>query len=96
MTKHLKHENTAIPGCGFHHIAIRTGNWDASMKFWVDAMGFTPAANWGEAPKRAAGAEVTVEPKTLAPFPNQDFPVRLAFIKGPDGEICEFFQNDVL
>ncbi len=143
MNKRLKHENTRIPGCGFHHIAIRTGNWDASMKFWADAMGFTPAANWGEAPSRAvmldtgdgnylevferesveattgespilhlcfrvddcdaaveraraAGAEVTVEPKTLEPFPNQDFSVRLAFIKGPDGEICEFFQNDVL
>ncbi len=42
---------------------------------------------------RAAGAEVTVEPKDVDVF---GFPVRIGFVKGPDGEICEFFQNEVL
>jgi len=42
---------------------------------------------------RAAGAEVTMEPKNVEVF---GFPVRIAFVKGPDGEICEFFQNEVL
>jgi glyoxylase I family protein len=45
---------------------------------------------------RAAGAEVTVEPKTVAIFGEPKIPVRLAFFKGPDGEICELFQNEVL
>jgi len=45
---------------------------------------------------RAAGAEVTVEPKTVAVFGEPRIPVRLAFFKGPDGEICELFQNEVL
>jgi glyoxylase I family protein len=45
---------------------------------------------------RAAGAEITVEPKTIAVFGEPKIPVRLAFFKGPDGEICELFQNEVL
>jgi len=45
---------------------------------------------------RAAGAQITVEPKTIAVFGEPKIPVRLAFFKGPDGEICELFQNEVL
>jgi len=45
---------------------------------------------------RAAGAEVTVEPKDIAVFGEPKIPVRLAFFKGPDGEICELMQQDVL
>ena len=139
-----KQENATVPGCGFHHVAIRTADWDRSLAFWQGAMGFTPAVAWGEAPRRAcmldtgdgnyleiferdplpagpsddaailhfcfrtndcdaaleraraAGAEVTVEPKTVAIFGEPKIPVRLAFFKGPDGEICELFQNEVL
>jgi glyoxylase I family protein len=136
--------NTHVPGCGFHHVAIRTADWEKSLRFWQDAMGFTPAVEWGEAPRRAcmmdtgdgnyleiferdplpegvsrdseilhfcfrtddcdaaleraraAGAEVTVEPKTISVFGEPRIPVRLAFFKGPDGELCELFQNEVL
>jgi glyoxylase I family protein len=139
-----KHKNNLIQGCGFHHVAIRTSNWDRSLEFWQKGMGFEPAVQWGEAPRRAimldtgdgnyleiferdpvpegvpseaailhfclrtddcdaaleraraAGAEVTVEPKTVAIFGEPKIPVRLAFFKGPDGEICELFQNEVL
>lgn len=138
-----KHQNTAVAGCGFHHVAIRTSDWDASMKFWQEGLGFGPAIQWGDAPRRAcmldmgdgnhleifereppqtveseaailhfclrtddcdaavqrakeAGAEVTVEPKSLDIVGDITVPVRIAFIKGPGGEICEFFQNEVL
>ena len=44
---------------------------------------------------RAAGAEITVEPKDVdIQSRPQNTPVRLAFCTGPDGEIIEFFQND--
>ena len=139
-----RHQNTAVPGCGFHHVAIRSADWDRSVRFWQDALGFRMAVQWGEAPRRAcmldtgdgnyleiferdpvpggvpsegailhvcfraddcdtaleraraAGAEVTVEPKTVEIFGEPKIPVRLAFFKGPDGEICELFQNQVL
>lgn len=137
-------ENTVVSGCGFHHVAIRTANWERSLRFWQEGMGFHPAVQWGEAPRRAcmldtgdgnyleiferdplpdgpseqaailhfcfrtdhcdaaleraraAGADVTVEPKDVAVFGEPKIPVRLAFFKGPDGEICELFQNAVL
>lgn len=143
--RRTKHENEIIPGCGFHHVAIRTADWDRSLGFWRDGMGFRLAVQWGEAPRRAclldtgdgnyleiferdplpngpddaaagilhfcfrtrdcdasteraraAGAAVTLEPKTVAVFPDPIGPVCIAFFKGPDGEICELFQNDVL
>jgi glyoxylase I family protein len=137
--------NTQIPGCGFHHIAIRTSNWDKSLQFYQEGIGFTMKIQWGEAPKRAcmldtgdgnyleiferetapqstsdeepnilhlcfraddvdaaverarsAGAEVTVEPKYPEPFQKIGVHAKIAFVKGPDGELCEFFECDTL
>ena len=45
--------NPKIPGCGFHHIAIRTHDWDKSIRFYCDGLGFVEKISWGEAPKRA-------------------------------------------
>jgi glyoxylase I family protein len=139
-----KTENELIAGSGFHHVAIRTSDWDRSLAFWRDGMGFHLAVAWGEAPRRACmldtgdgnyleiferdpapggwpsegailhfalrtndcdaaleraralGAEVTMESKSLEPFGDPPIPIRIAFFKGPDGEICELFQNEVL
>jgi glyoxylase I family protein len=43
---------------------------------------------------RAAGAEVTVEPKDVVLTSDPPTPIRVAFCKGPDGEVIEFFQDD--
>jgi catechol 2,3-dioxygenase-like lactoylglutathione lyase family enzyme len=63
----------------FLHVAIRTTDVDGAV-----------------ARARAAGMEVTVEPKDVTiqgrPFA---VPVRLAFFKGPGGEVIELFQNDL-
>ncbi len=139
-----KQANRTVPGCGFHHVAIRTARWERSLRFWTEGMGFQLAVQWGEAPRRAcmldtgdsnyleiferdalsegpaehaailhfclraddcdaateraraAGAEITMEPKSLSVFGEPKIPVRIAFFKGPDGEICELFQNEVL
>ena len=44
---------------------------------------------------RAAGAVVTVEPKDVNIPSNPVLPVRIAFFKGPDGEVIELFQNEL-
>jgi glyoxylase I family protein len=44
---------------------------------------------------RAAGAEVTVEPKDVMLPADPPIPARIAFCKGPDGELIEFFQNEM-
>lgn len=133
--------NSVVRGCGFHHIAIRTGDWNKSLRFWTQGLGFTPKIEWGEAPSRAcmldtgdgnyleiferpstpaptsgeepiilhfafraddceqavekaraAGGEVTLEPKFPDVFDAIGIKAKIAFIKGPDGEICEFFE----
>lgn len=128
--------NRVIGGGGFHHVAIRVQDFDASVKFYTEVLGFTERVRWGEGdgrgilldtgdgnyleifaggkpgPKpegaflhlalrtdnvdaaidvvRKAGMEVTVEPKDVSLGP---IPARIAFFKGPDGEIIEFFQE---
>ncbi len=44
---------------------------------------------------RAAGAAVTKEPKDVMLPSHPPLKVRVAFIKGPDGEQIEFFQNEL-
>ncbi len=40
--------NETIHGGGFHHVAIRAYDFDASMKFYVDGLGFKRRYGWGE------------------------------------------------
>jgi len=46
-------ENRIVPGCGFHHVAVRVHNFDASFEFYK-ALGMTVAVTWGEGDSRAA------------------------------------------
>ena len=138
-------QNKTIPGCGFHHVAIRTAKWDESIRFYTEGLGFNQKITWGEAPRRAvmldtgdgnyleifereaiengpddnrasilhfalraddceaavekarvAGAEVTLEPKVPEPFTQLGLKTKIAFIKGPDGEVVEFFESENL
>lgn len=50
MTGH----NSKIGGGGFHHVAMRVKDFDASLKFYVEGLGFAVAHTWGEGDKRAA------------------------------------------
>jgi glyoxylase I family protein len=131
--------NAKIGGGGFHHVALKVRDFDATLKFYVEGLGCTEALLWGEGDSRgalldsgdgnyievfaggskeikpdsaiihfafrsdnvdaaieaarAAGAEITVEPKDGAFRTNPPVPIRIAFCKGPDGEVIEFFQT---
>jgi glyoxylase I family protein len=131
--------NNKIGGGGFHHIAIKVRDFDASVKFYSEGFGFKERLSWGEGDgrgilldtgdgnylevfaggskeikpegsmihmafrtndvtqaieaARAAGAEITVEPKAIIISDNPPTPVIIAFCKGLDGEIIEFFQS---
>ncbi|WP_138751210.1 VOC family protein [Paenibacillus sinopodophylli] len=128
--------NTKIGGGGFHHIAIRVYDFDKTVAFYTEVLGFTERIRWGEGDSRGimldtgdgnylevfaggkegqkdegaflhfalrsdnvtdaielareAGMEITVEPKEIV---IHDIPVRIAFFKGPDGEIIELFES---
>src|SRR5262249_22750270 len=137
--------NDVVQGCGFHHVAIRVTDFDRTLRFYTETLGFRKALQWGEgdgracmldtgdgnylevfagakrAPgeavpegaiihfamrtrnldetlerARAAGAQVTMEPKSLEIRGDRTVPVRIAFFKGPDGEVVELFQNEIL
>lgn len=49
----MANKNTAIGGGGFHHVAIRVVNFDESVKFYTEGLGFTKKISWGENEKRA-------------------------------------------
>ena len=40
-------KNTIIPGCGIHHISIRTHSWDDSIHFYRDVLGMSVVAVFG-------------------------------------------------
>jgi glyoxylase I family protein len=134
-------QNATIGGGGFHHVAIRAHDFDASVRFYTETLGFAEKIAWGEGDSRAimldtgdgnyleifaggqagskpegailhfairttdcdaaferarlAGVEVTTEPKSVdIPSRPGPTPVRIAFFKGPDGEIIELIQNE--
>ena len=136
----MENTNQKIPGCGFHHIAIRTNDWDKSIRFYCNGLGFVEKISWGATPKRAvmldtgdgnyleiferaeaptlsgepnllhlcfrtndcaqavetarrARAEVTTEPTVPGAFTKLGLKTTIAFVKGPDGEIIEFFES---
>ena len=131
-----------VPMQGFHHLALRARDFDASVRFYTQALGFAPKLAWGEGDGRAvmldcgnnncleifagakedrpegvllhfalrttdvdgavqravaAGAVVTIEPRSIAfPDPANPAPVRLAFCRGLDGEVIEFFCSETI
>jgi glyoxylase I family protein len=130
--------NAAIGGGGFHHVALKAKDFDRSVRFYTQALGFKEKLRWGEGggraimldtgdgssleifaggtggtPEgallhfalrtadcgaaleraRAAGAPVTMEPQDVDIPSRPVVRVRIAFCKGPDGEVIEFFQS---
>ncbi len=45
-------KNTSIGGGGFHHLALRARDFEKSLKFYTEVMGFKVAMGWGEKGKR--------------------------------------------
>lgn len=46
--------NTRFSGSGFHHIALRARDFDHSLAFYTEQMGFPVAHQWGEGAGRIA------------------------------------------
>ncbi|MFZ9681816.1 MAG: VOC family protein [Cephaloticoccus sp.] len=45
--------NAILGNGGFHHVAIKTRDWDATLRFYRDGLGCTDRVTWAEPPKRA-------------------------------------------
>lgn len=136
----MRGNNAVLGGGGIHHVAIRAGDFDASVRFYKELLGFKEAASWGSGDNRAimldtgdgncleifaggsreqkpegaflhialrtgncdtiiegvrsAGLQITVEPKDVVLESSPPLPARIAFFKGPDGEVIELFQTE--
>jgi len=130
--------NKKVPNIGVHHLALSAVDFDKSIKFYTEGLGFEIVAEWGEGAGRAAlldigngshfeifangnsnaqqnekfvhfafatsnpdiayenavaaGAASHMTPKSLDIPANPPLPVRIAFVRGPDGEVLEFFK----
>jgi glyoxylase I family protein len=49
----MQGNNNVLGGGGFHHVAIRVKDFDASVKFYKEVLGFKQHLAWGEDNKRA-------------------------------------------
>ncbi len=135
---------TGVHGPGFHHLALRAFDFDATVRFYTEGLGFRRAYGWGEGDGRAvmldvgdgnyleifaggkpvpddapegawlhvafrvadtdaalasavaAGARTTVEPISVPIDGDRPLVFRVAFCKGLNGEVIEFFNNDEL
>lgn len=131
--------NNILGGGGFHHIAINTADFDNTVKFYTEILGFKIALSWSKDGNRAttldagdgaclevfevssatskevgpfihaalrttrcddviervrtAGMEIVKEPTDVVLQSTPSVPARIAFFKGPNGELFELFQN---
>lgn len=46
--------NKKFSSCGFHHVALRASDFDKSLRFYSEGMGFPVAHSWGEGAGRIA------------------------------------------
>lgn len=46
--------NTVFSNCGYHHIALRARDYERSLAFYTEGMGFPVAHQWGEGETRIA------------------------------------------
>lgn len=45
--------NPILGGGGFHHVCMKTRDWDTTMRFYKEGLGCTEKIAWSAAPKRA-------------------------------------------
>jgi len=68
---------------GFHHVCLKTREWDRTLAFYGETLGFTVKVAWRAAPQRAALLD-TGDGNYLEVFED------LAYVPAPNGSILHF------
>lgn len=75
--------NSILGGGGFHHVCVKTRDWDRTMRFYQETLGCTPKIAWRAAPQRAIMLD-TGDGNYLEVFED------LAYTPAPDGAVLHF------
>ncbi len=75
--------NPILGDAGFHHVCLKTRDWDATRRFYCDTLGFTEKVAWRSAPNRAALYDVG-NGNYLEVFED------LAYVPAADGALLHF------
>ena len=68
---------------GFHHVCIKTRDWDRTLAFYVTTLGFTEKITWRAAPNRAVMLD-TGDGNYLEVFED------LAYVPAANGAVIHF------
>ena len=68
---------------GFHHVCLKTRDWDRTLAFYCATLGFTEKITWRTAPNRAAMLD-TGDGNYLEVFED------LAYTSAPNGAVIHF------
>lgn len=58
MSAQAPSNNQVIPGCGFHHLAVKVHDFERSVAFYKQGLGFREVISWGEGDGRAVMLDV--------------------------------------
>ena len=50
----MPHVNPILGGGGFHHVCLKTRDWDRTLRFYQETLGCAVTLAWRSAPQRAA------------------------------------------
>lgn len=51
----MAYHNPVLGGGGIHHVALKTRNWDASLAFYKEVLGFSEKITWAYPDGKRAG-----------------------------------------
>ncbi|HKB89220.1 MAG TPA: VOC family protein [Opitutaceae bacterium] len=75
--------NPILGDGGFHHVSVKTRNWDATMSFYKDTLGFVEKVAWRAAPQRAVMLD-SGDGNYLEVFED------IAYMPAPNGAVVHF------
>jgi len=75
--------NPILGSGGFHHVCIKTRDWDRTIEFYCDVLGCSEKITWRRAPERAAMLD-TGDGNYIEIFED------LAYTPAPNGAVLHF------
>ena len=67
-------KNAIIAGCGMHHVAVQTRDWETSLSFYRDVLGMEVIAEFGSPERKIALWTRATEATSNSSLPRPNHP----------------------